>query len=178
MAVETKRGISLSEYHSLIDRGFFGDTFPAEFIEGVLIPMSPRGEGHDDTIQMLADLFYAAVDRTRFQIRIQSGLTLADSEPEPDFYVWPVGGPKPFHPGTAELVIEVSVTSLHHDLRVKAPLYARNGILEYWVVDLIGGRVVVHRQPGEDGYADVRDVAKGELSAVGVTVDVAALLAA
>jgi Uma2 family endonuclease len=60
------------------------------------------------------------------------------------------------------LIVEVSDTSLRFDLNVKARLYARAGIQEYWVFDIAGARLIVHRQPSQqDGrYLDV--VAYGE----------------
>ena len=56
------------------------------------------------------------------------------------------------------LLIEVSDTSLEHDLGPKAQLHARAGIPEYWVVDLNGRRVVAHRDPRPEGYASLRIV--------------------
>ena len=50
---------------------------------------------------------------------------------------------------------EVSDTSLEFDLQLKARLYARAGIAEYWVVDLNGRRVVIHRRPEGGRYLDV-----------------------
>jgi Uma2 family endonuclease len=50
------------------------------------------------------------------------------------------------------LVIEVAASSLPVDLAVKAPLYASAGIAEYWVLDVDGRRVVVHRDPTPEGY--------------------------
>jgi Uma2 family endonuclease len=47
------------------------------------------------------------------------------------------------------LLIEVAASSLGFDLSVKARLYARAGIVEYWVLDVEGRRVIVHR--GSDG---------------------------
>lgn len=55
-------------------------------------------------------------------------------------------------------MIEVSVSSLARDLGPKASLYASAGIAEYWVVDLRGRRVVVHRDPTDDGYGSVLEV--------------------
>jgi Uma2 family endonuclease len=44
-------------------------------------------------------------------------------------------------------VIEISHTTLREDMSIKASLYARAGISEYWIVDIIGRRVIVHRDP-------------------------------
>ncbi len=50
-------------------------------------------------------------------------------------------------PGDIRLLVEISDTSLKYDLSVKAALYARAGIFEYWVVDVNGRRLIAHRDP-------------------------------
>jgi Uma2 family endonuclease len=59
-------------------------------------------------------------------------------------------GPKDLH-----LVVEVSDTSLNFDLTTKAVLYARAGIPEYWVLDVSGRRLIVHRHPQSGKYTAV-----------------------
>jgi Uma2 family endonuclease len=44
---------------------------------------------------------------------------------------------------------------LRYDLQVKAPLYARHGVPEYWVIDLKGRQVRFFRSPDSGQYADV-----------------------
>ena len=65
-----------------------------------------------------------AVDRARYQVRVGSSLTLAESEPEPDLTVIEREAQRPYHPATAALAIEVSWSSLRRDLNRKAALYA------------------------------------------------------
>jgi Uma2 family endonuclease len=81
------------------------------------------------------------------------------NEPEPDAYVRkkptsgvPTGNPQP---RDLDLVVEVSDSSLRFDLTVKAQLYARAGIVEYWVLDVSGRRLIVHREPTLTGYNSV-----------------------
>lgn len=111
------------------------------------------------------------VDRGRHQLRVGSPLTLEDSEPEPDLAVIPHDAPRPYHPATAALVIEVSASSLQRDLARKPSLYAAAGIDEYWVIDLDGRRVVTHRDTRSYGYAEVVEVhAGGELAPAGLEI--------
>jgi Uma2 family endonuclease len=58
------------------------------------------------------------------------------------------------HPGPADLVLvaEVSDSTLRYDRTTKAALYALAGICEYWIIDVAGRRVLIHRQPAPDGY--------------------------
>ena len=68
-------------------------------------------------------------------------------------------------------------SSLDYDREVKGPLYAENGVVEYWLANLIDRCLEVHRQPRPDGtYADVRTFRPGDTADIvalpGVTVAV------
>jgi Uma2 family endonuclease len=58
-------------------------------------------------------------------------------------------------PENLQLVIEIADTTLAFDLSTKARLYARAGIIEYWVLDLPGRRIIVHRAPRDGAYSSV-----------------------
>jgi len=90
------------------------------------------------------------------------------SEPEPDVTVLTRAardlGRNP-GPGDIEMIVEVSDTTLAHDLGPKAWLYARAGVPEYWVIDIKERRIHVHREPGSAGYASMQVFeADGEVS--------------
>ncbi len=80
------------------------------------------------------------------------------NEPEPDLIVFS----KPYREFTANpqpadlrLVVEISDSTISFDLTTKARLYARARIVEYWVVDIPGRRIIVHRDPQEGQYRSV-----------------------
>ena len=54
------------------------------------------------------------------------------------------------------------IPRLSFDLTVKARLYARARIVEYWVVDIPGRRIIVHRDPQEGQYQSVVAYAEQE----------------
>jgi len=58
-------------------------------------------------------------------------------------------------PADLRLVVEISDSTLCFDLATKARLYARARIVEYWVVDIPGRRIIVHRDPQEGQYRSV-----------------------
>src|SRR5208337_2388545 len=58
-------------------------------------------------------------------------------------------------PRDLDLVVEIADTSLAFDLTVKAALYARAGIGDYWVLDVPGRRLIVHRDPRGGQYESV-----------------------
>jgi Uma2 family endonuclease len=102
-------------------------------------------------------------------LRTQQAITLADSEPEPDFTV-ARGDKRTYltrHPGPADvgLVVEVADTSLQRDRDDKARIYARAGIATYWIVNLIDRQVEVRTGPasaaGLPAYAQRQDFAPG-----------------
>lgn len=81
------------------------------------------------------------------------------NEPEPDVAVTTVSrrqtkGANP-RPDQLRLVVEVSDRTYRMDTQVKAGLYARAGIPEYWVIDVrIPDRpcLVLYREPESSGY--------------------------
>ena len=105
--------------------------------------------------------------------------TKSGSEPEPDISVIH-GKPEDFwssHPTTAELVIEVAVTSEDYD-RNKALAYARAGVKEFWIVLVNDKRIEVRTLPGEQGYAKTESVTVAQSTALPeLRIDVAALVA-
>jgi Uma2 family endonuclease len=86
-------------------------------------------------------------------VRGQNPLALDDeSAPEPDLAVVR-GSPADFrdaHPTRPALVIEVAESSLQFDRITKSSLYARAGIADYWIVNLIDRVVEIYRDPAAD----------------------------
>jgi Uma2 family endonuclease len=81
------------------------------------------------------------------------------NEPEPDLVVlakpsreYKDANPQP---GDVRLLVEISDSTLGFDLTTKAELYARAGIVEYWVVDVAAQRIIVHRELREGLYESV-----------------------
>lgn len=146
--------IPLERYHELIDGGLLGEDDRVELIEGVLVAMSPKGPEHDAAVEWLTERFVTRL-AGRANVRVQSALTFPglDFEPEPDLVVVAPDAPRPRHPSAALLIVEVAASSLSLDRRVKAPLYARAGIPELWIVDLAGEAIERLSAPAEDGYA-------------------------
>lgn len=166
---------SVEDYHRMTE----GQS--TELLRGTIIQKMSKSPSHsyisDEVREILAQQIAPP-----FMVLHERPLTLADSEPEPDVCV--VRGKKADfrtrHPTTAELVIEVAVSSLEID-RVKALLYAEAGVQEYWIICPMEKRVETYREPGEKGYGVRVEVeAPGVLACLalpGVSVDLAALFA-
>ena len=173
--------LSPAEYRRLVEAGVFDEDARIELIDGLLVDMSPKSPAHENAIAWLNKLLVRSLD-DRFEVRVSAALTTGTSEPEPDIMVIEPNAPRPYHPGTAALIIEVAASSQKRDLRHKPPIYAGAGVPDYWVVDLDAGRVVVHGSPRDGAYERTEIVGPGgELVAshVGLPpISVAELLAA
>ena len=82
------------------------------------------------------------------------------NEPEPDIIVLKrevrsFAPDEHFQPDDLHLVVEVADSTLRFDRTVKARLYARAQIAEYWVVDVKRQRLIVHRDPDEGAYHSI-----------------------
>lgn len=146
--------ISVLEYHRLDEYNENGRR--TELIRGIVIEKMSKSPLHSTISQWLYDRL-AAMAPQGFLVRREDPLTLADSEPEPDISVVR-GAAEDYinaHPGTAELVIEVAVSSLALD-RENASLYAEAGVKEYWIVLASSREVEVYRHPENGRYAEVQ----------------------
>lgn len=54
------------------------------------------------------------------------------------------------------LVIEVADSTLRKDRTVKLPIYARQGVVEVWLVDVAARTVSVYTDPVDGAYSNVR----------------------
>ncbi|HTL31437.1 MAG TPA: Uma2 family endonuclease [Tepidisphaeraceae bacterium] len=138
-----------AEYYRMAEMGFFRDQ-RVELINGEIIEMPPQGEEHGVGILLLTKVLnsvFAAGHVVRVQLPLHTGV---NEEPEPDIAV--VAGDirdsiRYGRPSSALLIVEVAGTTLAYDLGEKAEIYAAAGITEYWVLDLEGHCLVVHRRP-------------------------------
>jgi len=141
---------SKSEYHEMAELGWFRGQ-RAELIDGEIVVLSPQKFEHgrvaDRATEKMRELFGAS-----FWVRMQLPLDLGpNSEPEPDVSVV-TGRREDYHdhPKQAVLVIEVSDTTLSFDRGEKAGLYARAGVQDYWILDLVHRQLHIHRDPIPD----------------------------
>jgi Uma2 family endonuclease len=139
------------ELYQLLDYGFFLEQ-RVELIDGEIIEVPAQSNYHAAAV-VLTCRALEAVFGTGYWARSQGSLDLSPSSvPDPDVAVVP-GSPKQAsqdNPTTALLVVEVADTSLSYDRNRKASLYAAAGIQDYWIVNLVDGRLEVLRNPVAD----------------------------
>jgi Uma2 family endonuclease len=152
--VDTRRW-TREEYERLAESGFFHPEERLELVDGAIYEMSPQSGFHATGVRAV-DMALRPIFTAGYDIRCQFPLALGpDSEPEPDVAVVP-GSWTDYtnsHPTSAVLVVEVAESSLLHDRKRKIPLYARAGIPEAWILNLVNWRLEVYRHPEHGIYA-------------------------
>lgn len=147
----TPRRWTREEYYRMGDMGFF-DGQRVELIEGEIMVLSPQKAEHWTTTDRVAELLRASFG-SGYHVRMQGPIDFGlISEPEPDIAVI-VGTRSQYtthHPQTAVLIVEVSESRLDYDRTRKASLYARAGIADYWIVNLVNNQLEVRRDPRPD----------------------------
>jgi Uma2 family endonuclease len=167
MAVQPRRyRFTAAEYHRLAEAGILGEDDRVELIDGEIIEMSPIGSRHMAGVNRLNRRLVRAVGDAAI-VSVQNPIQVGDHhEPQPDVTVLrPRADDYASAVPIAEdvlLVVEVADSSADYDRGTKAPLYARGGIAELWIVDLNRDHLVVYRDPTSAGYATTRVLRRGE----------------
>jgi Uma2 family endonuclease len=148
---------SIADYHQMIESGILDEDDRVELLEGKIVCMSPQRPFHAASVQRSSRLLFKLGDRT--EIRIQLPVILGDdSEPEPDIAVVRFDNSEYSfrHPEAPDiyLLIEVTDSTIAKDRKQKARIYAKNQVLEYWILDVQRRQVYVFRQPEDGTYRE------------------------
>ena len=136
-----------------------------ELIEGDLIQKMSKKPRHSIVLALLYERLAGV-----FGMRLVNQERTIDvspednptNQPEPDLIVLTRAVSSYPKPADLQLVVEVADSTLRFDLSIKAALYARAGIREYWVVDIAGRCIVVHRDPAEGRYGSIAAYSEDE----------------
>ena len=170
MAVEVelpRRLFTVEEYHRMADAGILAEHERVELIEGEIVQMAPIGPAHAGCVINANRLFITRLGN-RAVVSPQNPVVIRPrSEPQPDLLLL---RPREVSysrelpaSGDVLLAVEVADTTVRFDRLVKARLYARAGIPEFWLCLVRDGAVEVHRAPGADGYASVTVHGPGQI---------------
>ena len=143
--------LSVKAYHALGEAGLIPKQ--TELLYGQVFQKMSKSPLHSGLLRRLFRLLQQCSPSGCF-VSQEQPITCQDSEPEPDLAVVR-GNEEDFwqeHPHTAELVIEICVTSRDYD-RSKLRAYAYAGVKECWLVLAPDKQIEVHRNPSGDQFA-------------------------
>lgn len=162
----TRKRFTADEYQRMGQAGILRREDRVELIDGEIVTKMTIGPRHSASVDRANRLLVTRAGESAI-VRVHGAVRVnLYSEPEPDLVLlrpradFYVSG----HPGPADiqLIIEVAESSIHYDRDVKAPLYARCDVHEYWLVDL--NENVLHRYllPERGSYRTAQRFARGQ----------------
>ena len=148
--------LTSEQYQFLGEAGLIPEK--VELLDGVIVEKMSKSPIHSGTAQKLVWLLNQVVP-DGWLVHQEQPITRRYSEPEPDVAV--VRGTRNeyfrAHPTTAELVIEVAVSSSEIDLG-KAAIYAEANVPEYWIVLPEEQKIEIFTAPDGQVYTERRTV--------------------
>jgi Uma2 family endonuclease len=157
--------LRLEDYLRLDAAGAFEEYRKTELIEGEIFFMNAQHRPHAVIKSRLFRLLADALDGhgRGWEAVVEGSIAIPPhNSPEPDIVVTSEPDGKGLIPlDSVKLIIEVSDATLAFDLQRKLAIYARNGVPEYWVVDVNARLVHQMWAPEADNYIYQREVALG-----------------
>jgi Uma2 family endonuclease len=149
--------LTVEDFLRLDEGGAFDSIGSVELIEGEIFRLSPVHFPHADTCAEISTQLRTQLQALSLGLRAVSpvSIRLGDHNlPQPDVLVvrWPTD--RDFaDPSETLIAVEVSASTLRHDLVRKAVLYAAHGVPEYWVIDLKARQLHQLTDSTPEGYA-------------------------
>ena len=154
---------SIEQWHQLVETGVLAAQ-NVELIDGEIVEMSPEGIPHTFTNRKVGRYLERLLEDKAI---ISEGypITLDNSEPRPDIAILrlPEDIYLNHHPYPEDIyfLVEISKSTLQIDKTTKAQIYARNKIQEYWIVDLVNKKLIIHTQPKGNIYQNIQEYQTG-----------------
>jgi Uma2 family endonuclease len=170
-----RRAWSSQDIEKMLEAGNLQHGERPELLGGELVAMWPNGR-HHELLKIDLNEHWNRTKPDHVRIAPEATFRLDTyQEPEPDFLIYPATLKAPNVRGdTALLVVEIANSSMAYDLGLKAAIYAKYGVRDYWVMNAVSRMTTVFREPGETGYA-ARSEVPGDMPLVPLLVPELAL---
>jgi Uma2 family endonuclease len=164
---------TLEQFHQMGEACVF-EGMRVVLMEGEILVMPPVGDLHRGIVTNAGEVFRSVFGSGFFVSEEKAFNVQEATDPQPDIAVIS-GNVRDFlYQGLTEaaLIVEVSDSTLSYDRRQKASLYAKAGIVDYWIINisLEPAQIEVYRQPAPDetqlygfGYTQKTVYQSGEL---------------
>jgi Uma2 family endonuclease len=157
-----RRAFSVGDIRRMIDTGVLNEDERIELVEGDLVMMSAKGYAHD-YIKNALNLAIARALPDALSMGVEMTVQFSqDMILEPDIAVFArealiksTANFSQIRSGGLLLAIEVAASSLAYDKGLKARLYARHRVQEFWVIDANERITWVHTGPRGDSWSSI-----------------------
>jgi Uma2 family endonuclease len=155
-----RRAFSVADVRRMIDIGVLHEDEKFELVGGEIVMMAAGGFAHEWIKSHLILAIVPSLPATSI-LTAEGSLQLAgDILVVPDLAIISRVAFKPgvnnfAAPSEVQLAIEIAVSSLNYDRGLKARLYTRHRIREFWVIDAIERTAWVHTGSTGDGWASI-----------------------
>jgi Uma2 family endonuclease len=151
-----RRRFSVADVVRMVEVGLIGQDERLEVLDGEIVPMSPKGNRHEDVKVAIGFVWTRAAPES-VMVAQETGLRLDElTYIEPDFIVFDRSKRRSELTGPEILLaVEVADRSLDYDVHRKPLVYARFGVRELWVIDATRREILRHLDPAAESYATV-----------------------
>jgi len=171
LALNGSAGLRLftaEEYQRLAEIGILGEDDRVELIEGRIVQMAAKNLKRAMATKRV-NRFFSRKLADSVIVSAQDPILLNNlSEPEPDIVLVKPPDERYIenHPQPEDifLVLEIADSSLPYDRDVKCPLFARNGIIQFCLLNLQTRELEDYRDPSPNGYRSKKPTPKMRVS--------------
>jgi Uma2 family endonuclease len=159
--------ITLEMYDALIDAGKITNESRVELLDGYIVRKEDMNPPHMFRVKKLYDRMLKQFEN-RCTVFNQSAIELPqDGRPQPDVFLahTDLAENEFIHPEKVYLIVEVAETTIITDRDHKQLLYARDGIPEYWILNLNKNQLEVYRHPDGERYTQSFTLNAGQTTA-------------
>jgi hypothetical protein len=155
-----RRAFKVGDIRRMLDAGVLHEDEKFELIGGEIVMMAAGGYAHEWIKSHLMLAIVPSLPAASI-LTAEASFQLADDVlVVPDLAVISRVAFKPgaegfTRPSEVQLAIEIAVSSLSYDRGLKARLYARHQVREFWVIDAMERTTWVHTAPSDDGWMSV-----------------------
>ncbi len=139
-----------------------------ELMNGDVIVLPPQGKLHSQAVRRLNEYlvlnFYAKAFVSTQCPLILDGVGKIYVEPDLALLRLPKEqyDIKLVEPSDVHLVIEISDSTLTYDQTEKLELYAKNGVPEYWILNVAAKKLEIYRKPNANTYLEKLELSEGQ----------------
>ena len=157
-----RRAFTVHDIRRMVEAGIIAEDEPFELIDGDLVMMASKGYAHELIKGALNEVIVRALPND-MAMGPEMTVQFADATLlEPDLVVFKrsarIRSEANFTyiaPGGLMLAIEVAASSLTYDKELKARLYARHGVHEFWVIDANERIPWIHTGPTGEAWSSI-----------------------